>query len=503
MVHLPSPHVLAQGEEWFFHSNCQHNILSALNGRVALCVPHPKPDQVFKLLKLSTLLGRSLGLVSPIEDVQVISMYSGFRRRRYQEAKKTLDFLGPHIDSRLKMFVKMEGIKYKTGKVNPACRAIQFRESTFQLQIARYIKPMEHRLYRATGPKPFPTTQFIAKNLNPSARARLMLEKYEGLPGCEMLELDASRFDAHVTPDLILIEQECYKQMSSDPFFLKLLKAKRKNKGRCRTGDTYFSYSLNGGRMSGDMDTASSNCILMSCMLTLFGMERTTKFDFLVDGDDSVFFYTGPRVDSEDVYDFFLKMGMQMKIENRTHNVYNLGFCQSRIVQLRSGPTLIRDPLKAMSKITINYKFNDARSIPNLIEVICLGELSLCSGCPVVSPYFLRLLEIARSMKVKDRNPYFKNFDWVGYRLSNNLSGDWWKLKVSPITPQARKSFSEAWGWSVDEQLSFERKLAFLHPDWASAPSREQGIDVGRWLPPAFTHESMPLTFGSQWTLGC
>lgn len=487
VVHLPL--AIKGCSEWFYHCNCVHNIISALVGRVALCVPSPTTQRSRQLLEFSQVLARSLGHVLPITQDQVIRMYRGFRRRRYEKAKQNLNIVGPFIDSRVKMFVKMEGIKFSRDKVNPACRAIQFRSPEFQLLIATYIKAIEHVLYSSCGPKPYPASQFIAKNLNSNQRACLLRQKYDRLVGCEILMLDAKRFDGHVTPLLNNIENKFYTKMCPDPFFKKMLKARAVNKGSASGPGFSVNYSLKGGRMSGDMDTASSNCLLMSTMLALLGSTFCSDYDFLVDGDDSVFFYTGKTLTDDTIKTFFLECGMEMKIDKRTKDFWSMDFCQGKPVQLFSGLTLVRDPVKVMSKVGINDKFSDPLLRCRILEVIALGELSLVRGCPVLQNFFDRLLYIARRSLGKKKRKKLK-MDWMSYRQRNEFRGDWWKRKVLPITPEARETFSRAWGITIKEQLSMEDQIDRFDFDLISTPIRGEGVDVSRWLFDPFTRES-------------
>lgn len=491
VLHLPTPVDPHNYGTWYFHSSCVHNHLDALMRRVALCVPVPIPSRVSQLRQLSVKLGRSLGRMKTYDYEQVISLYGGFRKKRYEAARATISKIGHLVDSRVTMFVKQEGIAFRAGKVNPACRAIQFRNPVFQLENATFIKPIEKRLYQACGPSPFPSGRFIAKEMTPRARANLIYQKFVDMPGCTMLELDATRFDAHVTRPLLGVEHSLYLECINDPFFKRLLKSQLKNKGTARSKNWRLSYSLVGGRMSGDMNTASGNCILMSCMLTLLGQVFNVEYDFLVDGDDSVFFYRGEHMDHGKIKELFLEMGMQIKVENETRNVYNLGFCQSRVVRLNSGLTLIRDPRKVLSKTTINLKFNQTQLTPRLLLTIATGELSLVVGCPVLDPFYRMLIKYAKS-NLKSGKGVLRGRSWMEYRQARDFPVDWWRLSVQPITAQARESFALAWGISPSEQTVLEIRFERFEGEIGPIKWRGLGLDVSRWLIDAFSPEYTP-----------
>lgn len=486
VIHLPTPLPAHLSEYYFYHQNCIHNVLSALVGRVARCVPSPTPANLKRLVALSRKLGTSLGSTIPITYEQVIESYRGFRRKRYERAHDKIKRFGFNKDPTVSMFVKMEGIKYSPEKINPDCRAIQFRKPEFGLTLGRYIKPIEHKLYKAIGPHPYPKTQFIAKNLNPAQRANLLSSKYQAMSGCVMYEFDVTRFDAHVTEDLIKVEQACYEAMNSDAEFAQLLKLKRKTKGKVR-GDTWtVKYKLKGGRMSGDMDTASSNCAIMATVLALLSEVLGVRCDFVVDGDDSVFFCSDHTIPDSFFFQFFKDCGLTIKIDNKTTDLSKVTFCQSRLVQLADRQVMIRDPTKLMSKLTINPKFD--KDAAKLLEVICLGELSIVSGCPVIDPFLRKMLGVARKF-TGGKNKLLGSKEWMDYRQRRDVHGDWWKLKVTPITPQSRTSFMSSWGWSIYDQHEFEGALDRIEIDLTNELIRDEGMDVGRWLTDCFMRE--------------
>jgi hypothetical protein len=311
-----------------------------------------------------------------------------------------------------------------------------------------------------------------------------MLEKFESLPGCEVLELDASRFDAHVSKELLEIEHLFWKRCNSDPEFAKLLSWQIRNKGAAYTKQGRIRYSVEGGRMSGDANTAAGNCVLMSCMLSAFGMSLGAKFDFLCDGDDSVFFYQGPRVKESDVIDYFRSFGMTMKIENRTTEFRNINFCQGKPCCIDGKWTLVRDPYKIMSKTTINPKFSIVSLRPKLLKTIAQAELSLNQGVPILQEYLLALKRIAdkhMSSRGKRDGGYLRE-GWAEYRLRRDLSSDWTGIGARPVTDQARLDFSIAWNVPIAEQLLLEESFRAWDFDLMSTGVTGGGFDVSRWL---------------------
>ncbi len=485
ITHLPRPPCALSKTDWFFHEGCACNHINALENRVGACIPYPSTEGLEQLRQRAIELSRVVGYHPQSTLESVVQSFHGKRRARYQKAHTQLLRNGVNArHARTSMFVKLEGIKYSTNKVNPSCRAIQFRSPVYTLLAASYFKPIEHHLYQARGGHGFPTTRFIAKNMRPDQRAASMLEKFESLPGCEVLELDASRFDAHVSKELLEIEHLFWLRCNKDPQFAQLLKWQIDNKGSAYTKQGRIRYSVEGGRMSGDANTAAGNCVLMSCMLSAFGISLGAKFDFLCDGDDSVFFYQGPKVKECQVQEFFRGFGMTMKIENRTTEFRKINFCQGKPCFIDGRWTLVRDPVKILSKTTINPKFSIKSLRPKLLKTIAQAELSLNRGVPVLQSYLVALRRVAdqhMSSRGK-RDGGFLRAGWCDYRLRRDLTVDWTELETRPISPQARIDFSIAWGVSVSEQLRLEESFNSWEFNLMDTGVTGGGFDVDRWL---------------------
>lgn len=486
ITHLPRAPCSRAHIDWFFHEGCACNHINALENRVGACIPYPSRSGISLLRQRAVELSKVVGVHPQASLESVIQGFHGKRRARYQKAHA--DILRGGVNkrhSRTTMFVKLEGIKYSTEKVNPSCRAIQFRAPSYTLLASSYFKPIEHHLYQASGGNGFPAGRFIAKNMRPDQRAASMLEKFNALPGCEVLELDASRFDAHVSKELLEIEHLFWRRCNRDPEFAQLLKWQLVNKGSAYTKQGSIRYSVEGGRMSGDANTAAGNCVLMSCMLSAFGISLGVNFDFLCDGDDSVFFYQGPKVSEQQVVDFFLDFGMTMKIENRTTEFQNINFCQGKPVRLNGEWTLVRNPEKILSKTTVNPKFSNVQFRPKLLKSIAQAELSLNRGCPLIQEYLCALLRIAdkhmSNRGLKDGG-LLRPDVFCEYRMRRDHTIDWRTAGPEPVSHEARVDFSRAWGISVAEQLRLEESFKKWDFNLMEPSSAGGGFDVGRWL---------------------
>lgn len=492
MVHLPRPPILGSKADWFYHSPCVCNHLNALVHRVGTCVPYPNEDCISRLRSLSAELAKLVGRHSQIPLQAVVDGFSGARRRRYERAKRNYQRWGiKKSDSDVKMFVKLEGIKFSEGKVNPACRAIQWRNPVFTLVWSSYLKQAEHALYDCVGGGSFPPGPLFAKNMNPAQRAQAIVDKAGKLPGCKMYMLDVSRFDAHMTSSFLEVENEFWAfVIQGGEELADILRWKKGIRGSFRVGDKKFKYRNRDGRCSGDADTAASNCVQMCLQLTAFGhflrqRDSTSKFDFIVDGDDSVFFYKGLDFTEDFVKEYFVRCGLTMKVDDVVEDVREVNFCQGKPCRIDGKWLNVRDPFKILSKTTINPKFSDIKLRPKLLKTIAVGELSIYAGTPVIDTYLRALIRSADNQMSKrglKDSGMLKGDWWMSYRMKRDMPrGRFDYNRAVPITPLARSDFAVAWGISVDIQKQWEEVLSLWECVITDIPKPGESVNSRTW----------------------
>lgn len=471
---------------WFMHNPCLCNHVNAAFGRVGKCVPLANDEVVTRLLRpIGQLLAGWVGRHPPVAYREIYMPLDAKKRASYERAEQNLIRRG-HVltqhDARVTAFVKLEGIKFGPEKVNPDCRMIQFRSKEYTLKLASIIRRAEHATYKARDvlcPGPH-----FAKNKNTRMRAADLRELYE-MGFDNIMEMDASRFDAHFGVSLNRMEAEYIQATSHGHQLEEMLRWQQDNRGSftCRTdaGTTRVNYRVKGGRMSGDANTAYGNCVMMAEMLTAFGRSLGVRFSFYCDGDDSVFFYDGPPISDEHVRRFFREFGMTMGVENRPTKFEHIGFCQSRPVYLNGSWTMVRDPFKILSKMTVSHKLREVKGRASYLRTCALGELSMLRGCPVVQPFLLQLIKTTEArMSKRSRNRVHAGALASNWRLRNWLAKDWRVAKALPITHENRKSFEETWGVTIEQQIAFEDQISRWTTNLQST-TPGQGVDVDRW----------------------
>jgi hypothetical protein len=461
VAYLPRFPSHSANRDWFFHSPCVCNHVNAIVERVGACVPYPQVAEIRRLRSRVRRLAQMVGRVTQDSLEDVVVSFSGPKRRRYELAHSDYRHRGFCADdARIKMFVKLEGVQFKDKKINPSCRAIQWRGPVYTLNLLSFVKPIERSLYNKTGGK-FPSSRFFAKGLTPRSRAELLHQKWSRVSGGVIYGFDVSRCDAHFTVELLRVYTEFCRVCSGDPFFMELLRKQLRNEGSFRTNDGYGKYTVLGTTMSGDGDTSLKANVIIAAVLSLLGEQYFTEFDFLVDGDDSVFFGRGIPPSDEVIIDWFRKFGLTIEIEFKTNRFSQIEFCQSRPVAVE-GWLMVRDPIKVLSKTTINPKFAIKSLRPKLLKTIATGELSIYAGVPVLDPYFralIRSADLQMSKRGKKDGGLLPLHAWAEYRHLRDIPRDWERLRDVPITSQARATFSEAWGMDPSEQIALESWL--------------------------------------------
>jgi len=476
----------------FAHHDCTHNQYVSISNRVCGEVPVPTKQAMTRLASLMRKVGRSLGPVATWTLERAVDHYHGPKRIRYAEAADKLRAYGlTRNNAAVKMFIKCEKIKFLLGdqKKNPDPRAIQYRDPIYAIKLATYLKPIEEKVYQLRGNRlnGLPPSRVIGKGLNQAQRASLLREKWERFDDPVALSLDASRFDQHVSYWHLLCEHGLYAQMCNDPVFLEMLTWQLNNSVTTSRG---IRYRTLGKRMSGDMNTALGNCVLMVCMLASFFVDRKIKWDCLDDGDDILLIVE--RADlgqflsagKSPLEEHFADLGMTLKIESHTDIFEKIEWCQSQPVCVDGVWKFIRNPAKVMSGALVGNKWLQMRTEDSrraLANTIGMCEAILNDGVPVLSSFAHAIMRNAKTT----RQVKLDQAEQLIYRLRRELGKTWLSkipvVTAAPVADETRLSFSLAFGIDVDEQMRWEEALdewefSFDEPKQMPCP-----VDVQAW----------------------
>lgn len=445
------------GYQPIVHGDCTCNQVLSLRNRVLGNTVKPSSEGVALLRRGLVRLKQGLPVVSPGDIFDLPLRHSGSKGRRYHDAAVDFcNFGSTKFDARVTMFVKSERFN-PHAKVNPDPRAVQFRSPRYCVQLAQYLRPCEEVLYQIDSVSDgVCRSRNVAKGMNSVERAETLVYKCRQFQNPVVISLDCTRFDKHVSPPLLGIEHQVYVHMCSDPIFRDLLRLQINNMGRTRSG---ISYKVRGRRMSGDMNTAIGNVVIMLVMFTTFchTILKLSRWDCLDDGDDilGIFEEADVQLVLARVEEVFRGFGMVVKVDKVAYELESVEFCQSKLVEFAAGKyKFVRRYQDVMSKGTTGIKNWQSQAYrKRTLAAIGMCELMLGMGVPVLQEYGSALLRIGGCKPDLKYAPDGLRLRYErDYRL---LKG----VHLRPITQCARESFERAFGLSIVEQLALESRL--------------------------------------------
>jgi hypothetical protein len=457
------------------HANCPHNEIAAFVKRTLA----PLPDTVFapvgpsvaRCFKDIRRMAAHSGVVR-WSYLQTAQSYSGRLRKRYLEAERSLRVDGrlTDDDSYLRPFLKAEKFNGVAKLAKP--RLIYPRSPRYNLALAARLKPLEHWLWGyLTAPKVLKSGvgRVVAKGLNQTQRANLIVRKFKARNDCVAFEVDGSAFEAHVGPHQIVEEHLIYKAaFPGDRGLQFLLDKQLRLEGRLSSG---IKFSRQGARASGDYNTGMGNTLVM--LAVVGGVLRDlvpNQFDLLVDGDNAVVFLDRTalcRVLSDFAHEVVRQSGHEMVLEKPTSLIEEIRFGQSAPVYL--GPNLgwrmVRDPRKVMSQALSSHRWLREESFAReWIRGVAACELSLGSGVPVLQSWALKLQAQWGGPEGVRAHPHTDYF-FLGARMVGSEA-------AVPIHPDARDSFERAFGLDHSTQVDLERA------EWTASVSNWLRLDL-------------------------
>jgi hypothetical protein len=468
------------------HDNFLHECLYSIDERVMHVrkngklqrPPEPKP-RVFRKLeefqrKLIAIMKRKLPNLRPTTWAEFLALCPKDKLKRYKDAIAKLS--GKSITrkiSYINFFIKAEKTNF-TRKPNAVPRAIQPRTPEYCALLGRYLKHLEHHYYDAVAEIFKEVT--ITKGLNADEVGALVARKFSKFSTPVAVGWDAERFDEHVHLDTLKWEHSLYWKLYSGPDrseLKRLLSYQLMNKGFAYTKDGYqVKYEVSGGRMSGDMNTALGNCLIMCAMVYYITKEcGITRYELLNNGDDCVLILE--ESDLWKVRDFprlFLDFGFSMKMEEAVREIEHIVFCQSHPVWVNGSYRMCRQVRTALCKdTTINSGRLSQKSFDEWRNAVALGGLSLCSRLPVFQDFYQWM---GRDNATKRCNPHIGGLISSGfYRLAAGMKAD-----VGSVDRRTRLSFYIGTGLTPNDQVALESKFKIGANTYNLGPVESEGF---------------------------
>lgn len=412
-----------------------------------------------RLSTFRTKVTKLVGHAAPVSLNDVVEMYQGRKKAIYLNAKERYEMLGwTRKYSWLKAFVKME-------KVNPlkAPRCIQPRDAVYNIRLGAYIKPMEHKIYRAID-KIFGDGPTVIKGYNVEKIGRIMRGKWKSFSRPVAIGLDAVKFDMHVSKEALEWEHSVYNNIFKCKVLRELLTHQIYNRGGARCKDGHLTYKVVGRRASGDMNTALGNCLLMCAMVYSYAKEKKVDIKLMNNGDDCVVMMEDRDKDKflDGLDAWFLDVGFRMTCEKPVYQLAEIEFCQMRPIEYGNGEIImVRNIATALRKDSLCVvDVSRPKLLMAWMTAVGKGGLSLTGGIPIMQNFYRSYIRLGNGVNNK-----------VALELSRNsgmhmLGIGIDRLFVEP-TAQARLSVYVAWGITPDEQVALENYYDNYSLDYA------------------------------------
>ena len=395
-------------------------------------------------------------ILSPEEFVD---MYSGRKKTIYNNALDEYyetGVLKQHANSIA--FVKCE-------KVNPskAPRCIQPRHPVYNIGLGRYLKNIEHKIYKAIA-RHVKTDYVVMKGFNVNQIGNIIAGKMDKFAEPCFVGVDAKRFDMHVTVAMLQWEHSIYKNIyPKDKELCRLLKMQLKNKGAGYCYDGKLKYKVDGRRFSGDMNTALGNCLIMCGMLAAFLDSLHIRYELIDNGDDA-----GIIIDSQHLHlldnlpDFASLFGFRLTIEEPVYETQLIEFCQMHPLRVANGWRMVRNIQTAREKDSISI-------IPLTNDTVmrkwlgAVGEcgMAACSGIPIMQSLYS--LYVRSGIKSKIMNDVA-----MASGMRHQLGG--MVARHEHVMSKTRYDVYVAWGITPDEQVAIEKYYDTLTINYSMTP---------------------------------
>nr|WPR18307.1 MAG: RNA-dependent RNA polymerase [Chemarfal virus 166] len=427
--------------------------------------PRPIPGAYHRLEEIRGKIVDQMPWAAPLTVQEFLDSYQGDRRYKvYAEAADSLEH-DPvkRSDAFLTTFVKAEKINF-SSKPDPAPRVIQPRTPRYNLSVGLYLKRMEKEVYKAIA-NVYGGDPVVMKGYNAHRTAEVMRAGWESFDNPVAVGLDASRFDQHVSAEALRWEHSVYLSRYSGihkSTLRKLLEWQVDNKGVGRATDGVVKYRVEGCRMSGDMNTALGNCLLMCALVWTYCKDRGIKHKLYNNGDDCVVIMESRDLGcfQRGLAEWFVEMGFTMKVESPVRVFEQIEFCQTHPVFDGAKWVMCRDPRVCLSKDTVSL-LPMLQGNTRYAWATAIGQcgMSLAGGIPVMQEFYSCLLRVGGG-KVMGKHPALES----GFaRLAVGMH-----RRYSTVCEACRVSFWEAFGILPSEQMEYERLLSSITPDLKS-----------------------------------
>jgi hypothetical protein len=437
------------------HSNSLANLVHGVGERVlyvnaALEKPIQPKNRIFdKLSVYRGLIARDIGRQSPVTREEFAGFYKGPRHATYLRAVNGLALMPVRgRDAYLKTFVKAEKHNM-TLKPYVVPRVIQPRDPRYNVEVGRYLRPIEKKLYHSID-KLFKSPTIMSE-YNSYTQAKLIKEKWDSFSHPVCVGLDASRFDQHVSAQALRFEHSLYNEIFKSKELELLLSWQIRNVGFARASDGWFNYTKYGSRMSGDMNTSMGNKLLMCLMSKSYIDSLKCRIEFVNNGDDCLMILDKANIKSlYNIEKFYKDFGFNIVLEKPVSEFEQIEFCQTKPVCVNNTWRMVRNVRTCLSKdVTCVNLGHSTEEYRKWLHDIGSCGLATAADVPVLGNFYRMLQRFGVAGKYS--HSYDNEYKW--YRRSSLNA----KCKYNEPDAYGRYSFWLSTGMIPDVQIQLEK----------------------------------------------
>jgi hypothetical protein len=388
---------LSAGTLFSVHDSCLRNALRGIIFRVLIREdmsppPEPTDEAISKLRRFNDRFDAFALPTARFTPDEFVACYKGRKAKTYQQAVESLrETPLSERDAKIKAFIKAEKINF-TKKSDPAPRIIQPRDPRYNVELGRYLKHLEPRIFKAI--KKVFGGHTVFKGFNALESGRRLRKKWDKFPNPVAVGLDAKRFDQHVRARHLRWEHERYgKYYPGDRFLRWILSMQLLNRGAAHCNDGTVRYVVDGCRMSGDMNTSLGNCLLMCALVWTYCDERQLEYELANNGDDCVVILDASHLGRflGGLTEWFWEAGFDMEVEDPVYQFERIEFCQTRPVWTPEGWIMVRD-ITAVDKDLVAFGLGQSeQEWRNACHMIGECGLHLAGHIPLFGALYRRL----------------------------------------------------------------------------------------------------------------
>lgn len=496
---------LSPGIDYRVHNNTLENLTRGIVERVfrvkgpdgkLTSPPEPEPG-AWEALRIERFFTRRNLSAYRISRQEFVELCPARKRKVYSDAVDSLQRKPlTHRDAYVSTFGKKEKINF-SEKPDPPMRVIQPRKPRYNVEVGRYLKPIEHKVYhlldyvfdRPRAGRDRPSSESgskveypsIMKGYNAAQVAKHVISKWKACRKPVAFVLDANRFDQHVRQAALKFEHRTYAQFFSPGDrgdLLHLLRMQLRNKCFARCPEGLVKYTTDGCRMSGDMNTALGNVVLMCSMLyevlTEVGLVAGVHYHLVNNGDDStiIFDMAFPlcrRLGIDGIQKQFascLRFGFTVRVDKICYRLQEVVFCQTHPFETAEGPLMVRAVPQCLAKDTVCLlPIHDREGYFKWLSAVGQCGMSIAGGLPVLDSFYRCLLRLGGG----DAGGVFQSnlfADSGFFQLGKGMA----RSSREP-TPEERVQFYYAFGVTPDIQRWVEHYYDNYDPEWVTKPS--------------------------------